>query len=107
MEKVMASFAIQQGSECPYWSHGDELAFSRWLESIPGVKSVKGEGQELIVTLRSNRISAVALRELIALHTRYNCTTYQWDRWHSSKPPRTESGLDQRMLTGTPTSFGS
>ena len=68
----MASFAIPQGSECPYWSHGDELAFSRWLESIPGVKSVKGEGQELSVTLRSSRISAVALRELIALHTRYN-----------------------------------
>jgi hypothetical protein len=43
----MASFAIPQGSECPYWSHGDESAFFRWLETIPGVKSVKGQGLEL------------------------------------------------------------
>ena len=72
MEKMMASFAIPQGSECPYWSHGDESAFFRWLGSIPGVESVKGHGLELIVTLRSSRISSLALRELIALHTRYN-----------------------------------
>jgi hypothetical protein len=72
MEKMMTSFEIPQGADCPYWSHGDESAFFRWLESIPGVKSVKGQGLELIVTLRSSRISSLALRELIALHTRYN-----------------------------------
>jgi hypothetical protein len=71
MEKMMTSFAIPQGAECPYRSHGDESAFLGWLESIPGVKSVKGHGLELIVTLRSRRISSLALRELIALHTRY------------------------------------
>jgi len=68
----MTSFAIPQGADCPYWSQGDESAFFRWLESIPGVKGVKGQGLELIVTLRSSRISSLALRELIALHTRYN-----------------------------------
>jgi hypothetical protein len=36
------------------------------------VKSVKGQGLELIVTLRSNRISSLALRELIALHSDTN-----------------------------------
>src|SRR5262245_39814694 len=69
---MMASLVISQGSECPYWSQGDEAAFFRWLRSIPGVKSVKGQGIELIVSLRSSRISSLALRELLALHTRYN-----------------------------------
>jgi len=68
----MTSFAIPQGADCPDWSQGDESAFFRWLESIPGVEGVKGQGLELIVTLRSSRISSLALRELIALHTRYN-----------------------------------
>jgi len=45
----MTSFAIPQGADCPYWSQGDESAFFRWLESIPGVKGVKGQGLELIV----------------------------------------------------------
>jgi hypothetical protein len=72
MEKMMTSFSIPQGPECPYWSQGDESAFFRWLQSIPGVESVKGQGMGLIVTLRSSRLSSLALRELIALHTRYN-----------------------------------
>jgi len=47
------SFAIPQGADCPYWSQGDESAFFRGLESIPGREGVKGQGLELIVTLRS------------------------------------------------------
>ena len=80
----MASFAIPQGSECPYWSNGDESAFFQWLESIPGVKSLKGQRQELIVTLQSSRISSVALRELIALHKRYNLPMRSLSRFETA-----------------------
>ena len=54
-----------------YRSKGDETAFFVWLQSIPGVLSVRGEGRELHIGLRSSRLSAVALRELLALYTRY------------------------------------
>lgn len=55
-----------------YGSPGDEAAFFDWLQSIPGVLSVRGEGRELHIRLRSKRLSSQALRELIALYVRYN-----------------------------------
>ena len=54
-----------------YWSPGDETAFFHWLQSIPGVTSVRGVGRELQISLRSSRLSSTALRELIALYWRY------------------------------------
>ena len=54
-----------------YYSHGDEEAFFHWLESIPGVLGVRGIGRELHIELRSKRISATALRELIGFYRRY------------------------------------
>ena len=54
-----------------YFSPGDESAFFEWLQSIPGVVSVRGVGSELHVTVRSRRLSAPALRELLALYQRY------------------------------------
>jgi hypothetical protein len=59
------------GAPMRYWSAGDESAFFGWLQSIPGVVSVRGEGRELHIKLRSKRLSATALRELLALYTRY------------------------------------
>jgi hypothetical protein len=64
-------FIIPQGRACTYYSPGDEDAFFSWLSAIPGVVSYKGIGRELIVTLRSKRMSDRALRELIGLHIRY------------------------------------
>ena len=55
-----------------YYSHSDEAAFFGWLQSIPGVTGVHGQGQELIIRLRSKRLSKIALRELLALYRRYN-----------------------------------
>src|SRR3954465_928215 len=55
-----------------YLSPGDEAAFFTWLQSIPGVLSVHGEGRELHIRLKSKRLSSSALRELIALYWRYN-----------------------------------
>ncbi|WP_157845690.1 hypothetical protein [Herbaspirillum huttiense] len=54
-----------------YFSPGDEAAFFTWLQSIPGVVSVKGYGKELHIRLRSKRISASSLQELLALYLRY------------------------------------
>ena len=54
-----------------YGSPGDERAFFTWLQSIPGVLSIRGEGRELHIRLRSKRLSTSSLREFIALYTRY------------------------------------
>jgi hypothetical protein len=55
-----------------YYSHSDEAAFFHWLQSIPGVTGVRGQGRELVIRLKSKRLSQTALRELIALYRRYN-----------------------------------
>jgi hypothetical protein len=54
-----------------YFSQSDEAAFFRWLESIPGVVRVVGTPEGLVVSLRSKRLSQVALRELLSLHFSY------------------------------------
>jgi hypothetical protein len=55
-----------------YYSRSDEAAFFGWLQSIPGVTGVRGQGRELIIRLKSKRLSQNALRELLALYRRYN-----------------------------------
>lgn len=55
-----------------YLSARDEAAFFGWLQSIPGVIAVNGQGRELLIQLRSKRLSQVGLRELIAIYSRYN-----------------------------------
>jgi hypothetical protein len=67
----MPHLLIPQGRACRYWSRKDEDAFFLWLQSIPGVTRVKGVGTQLIVSLRSKRLSDRALRDLIGLHMRY------------------------------------
>ena len=54
-----------------YYSTGNERAFFAWFESIPGVLKVEGRGRELHIQLHSKRLSATALRELLALYVRY------------------------------------
>lgn len=67
----MPQLLVPQGRASVYWSRKDEAAFFSWLKSIPGVIRVRGVGRQLVVTLRSTRLSDRALRELIALHMRY------------------------------------
>jgi len=64
----MPKLRVHEGS---YYSQSDEAAFFNWLQAIPGVSSVVGTPTGLEVTLRSKRLSQVALRELLALHFRY------------------------------------
>ena len=54
-----------------FYSATDEQVFFTWLQSISGVLAFEGMGEELVVTLKSNRPSQAALRELIAIHYRY------------------------------------
>jgi len=55
-----------------YYSPSDEAAFFGWLQSIPGVTGVRGQGRELVIRLKSKRLSQTALRELLALYCRYS-----------------------------------
>jgi hypothetical protein len=55
----------------PYYSQGDERAFSEWVTRIPAVDLVRGEGSSLYIHVRSRRVSATTLRELLALFRRY------------------------------------
>lgn len=64
----MAHLLIHEGR---YFSQSDEAAFFHWLQSIPGVLGVVGTHDGLVVSLRSKRLSQIALRELLALHFRY------------------------------------
>jgi hypothetical protein len=54
-----------------FYSTGDEAAFFAWLQTVPGVRSVRGVGSALHIELRSKRISRIALHELIGLYCRY------------------------------------
>jgi hypothetical protein len=59
---------------CPrvrFLSPGDESAFFRWAEGVPGIASVTGEGENIVLMARA-RLSEHALRELLALFHRYN-----------------------------------
>jgi hypothetical protein len=58
--------------EGTFYSQLDEASFFKWLESIAGVRKVVGTRDGLMVSLRSPRLSQPALRDLIALHFRYN-----------------------------------
>jgi hypothetical protein len=55
-----------------FYSQTDEASFFAWLESIAGVTQVVGDHRGLVATLRSNRLSKVALWNLLALYFRYN-----------------------------------
>ncbi|MGM9482642.1 hypothetical protein ACS5PN_15725 [Roseateles sp. NT4] len=54
-----------------FYSSQDEASFFSWLESIPGVSSVTGVGRSLEVNLNSVQLNEDALREMLALHRRY------------------------------------
>ncbi|RZL32712.1 MAG: hypothetical protein EOP35_19545 [Rubrivivax sp.] len=54
-----------------FYSSHDEANFFTWLQNISGVARVVGKVRDLQVTLRSSRLGEQALREMIALHWRY------------------------------------
>jgi hypothetical protein len=54
-----------------FYSLQDEASFFAWLESIPGVSRVVGVGRRLDVTLQTSQLSDKALKDMLALHSRY------------------------------------
>jgi hypothetical protein len=71
--------------ERTYYSQLDETAFFKWLESIAGVTKVVGTPDGLMVSLRSARLSEPALRDLIALHFRYNLPMHLLAQFETAK----------------------
>jgi hypothetical protein len=84
----MAQLLIPQGRDCVYLSRKDEAVFFAWLKSIPGVVRVEGVGRRLVVTLKSTQLSDAALRELIALHSRYRLPMRSLAQFETSKNRR-------------------
>jgi hypothetical protein len=66
--RTMRQLLIFEGT---YYSQSDEDAFFGWLRSIPGVVGFVGTPEGLEVTLRSGNVGQGALRDLLALHYRY------------------------------------
>jgi len=66
-----------------YFSKTDEDCFFGWLNSIPGVASVRGEGRNLYVTLNSALLADDTLRELISLHYRYSIPMYSLSQFET------------------------
>jgi len=54
-----------------YWSEGDERAHFEWLERIPAVDAVRGEGSRLYLSLHEGPLSNNDLRELHAVYRRF------------------------------------
>ena len=61
----------------PYYSHGDERAFFEWLERIPCVTKLDGDGEELHIHVSSSKVTQGCLRELIAAFWRYGVSMPQ------------------------------
>jgi hypothetical protein len=76
----MAELIIKEGK---YFSESDERAFFEWLQSIPGVTSVAGTPEGLVVSLRSGRLSKLALYEFLALYARYGLPMQSLARFKS------------------------
>jgi hypothetical protein len=55
----------------PYYSYSDEKSFFTWLESIEGVRSIKGTPQGLHVAFDAPFLSRAGAYDLIALFSRY------------------------------------
>lgn len=68
-----------------FYSQTDEASFFGWLKAISGVVRIAGEHRSLILTLRSNRLSQEALRDLLAIHFRYNIPMSGLARFETSQ----------------------
>ena len=63
-----------------YWSDGDERAHFEWMQRIPSVRDVRGEGRRVYLTIAEDEVTADDLRELKALYRRYSGDASQLSR---------------------------
>ncbi len=55
-----------------FYSSHDEAAFFTWVQAIPAVSDVIGQGSSIIIKIKTKRISDISIRELLALFQRYS-----------------------------------
>jgi len=63
-----------------YWSEGDERAHFEWMQRIPCVQDVRGEGRRVYLTIAQSDVTEEDLRELKALYRRYSGDASQLNR---------------------------
>jgi hypothetical protein len=68
-----------------YWSEGDERAHFEWMQRIPCVQDVRGQGTRVFLSIEEDEVTANDLRELNALYRRYGGDTAQLARLNGSK----------------------
>lgn len=68
-----------------FWSTLDEKAFFAWLEAIPGVTRVDGNGTGLLIRLGSRRLSKNAVRELVGIYRRYGGDRKEIEKFRDSE----------------------
>ena len=68
-----------------YWSDGDERAHFEWMERIPCVQDVLGEGRRVFLKIDESAATADDLRELAALYRRYGGDEAQLARLNGKK----------------------
>ena len=54
-----------------YWSPGDEKAHFDWMQSIPCVRDVQGEGVRVYLYIDLDAVTVADIYELDALYRRY------------------------------------
>ncbi|HOY70751.1 MAG TPA: hypothetical protein PL131_08795 [Methylotenera sp.] len=68
-----------------FYSSGDEEIFFNWAKSIPAIKDVFGESDEIILSVKSAALDDDSLRELIALLHRYKLPLHQLAKFKNEK----------------------
>jgi hypothetical protein len=68
-----------------YWSEGDERAHIEWMQRIPCVQDVRGQGTRVFLSISEDKVSADDIRELSAIYRRYGGDAAQLDRLNGSK----------------------
>jgi hypothetical protein len=68
-----------------YWSEGDERAHFEWMQRVPCVQDVRGQGTRVFLSIEEGKVTADDLRELSALYRRYGGDTAQLARLNGSK----------------------
>ena len=68
-----------------YWSEGDERAHFEWMQRIPCVRDVRGQGTRVYLSISEDEVSADDLRELTAVYRRFGGDVTQLARLNGNK----------------------
>jgi hypothetical protein len=68
-----------------YWSEGDERAHFEWMERVPCVRDVRGEGRRVYLMIDQDEVTEDDVRELSAIYRRYGGDATQLARLNGNK----------------------